>query len=241
MDPTTLVRDPKRIHAALKVAKDGQMITPTGCKIYIPARFTEQRLASVGSEVYTVGIFAVVVEDKYYGVSSACAMMRIDPSNTTTVKVGEDDYLEFTFDSGAVVSPNANLIKDDSLPYYIYNEFFAKGRVPWYIAYEDLGRLFASAEYHAGFRVGANHAVVELMASAICRDAKQLTKYYRHTVESEQDLVKRPPAVTPLKDIALGATNTTAKLLGSYFTEGLTSALVNPSERTEPIEALLRQ
>lgn len=241
MDPSTLKRDPQRVHKALTVTRSKQMVTPTGCRIYIPARFSEQGLASLGSDIYILGIFAITVEDKYYGVSLANAMMRITPDSTNTVKVGEDDYLEFSFDPGSVVCPNVDLVKDDTLPYRVYNEIHAKGRAPWYISYEDLGRIFQSAPYHAGMRVGANHAVVELMAAAICRDASRRTRYYRHVVEKESDLVNTPPVVIPLKDVSLGATNTTARLLGSYFQDGLTSALVNPADRSEPIEALLRQ
>lgn len=240
MDPKNLKRDPKRIHAALKKTSGGQLVTPGGCKAYLPVRYAEQGLATVASEVVVVGILAWVVEDKYMGVSLTNAMMRLSPSSVNTVTVAEEDYYEFVFDAGSTVVQNVELVKDDTLPYRIYNELFAKGRVPWYMTYEDLGRIYESAEKHANIVVGANHAVIEMMAAAVCRDSKNLTRYYRHVVEKEQDLVTNPPAVTKLKDVGLGATNTTAKLLGSYFTEGLTSALVNPSDRKEPIETLLR-
>lgn len=241
MDPNALKRDAKRIHAALKKTSGNQLVTPTGCKIYIPVRFAEQGLATIGSDVIIVGICAYTVDDKYYGVSLVNAMMRLSPTTINTVTVMNEDYYEFIFDPGAVVTPNVDLVKDDTLPYRVYNEIFAKGRVPWYMSYEDLGRIYESAGRHANLNVGANHAVVELMAAAICRDQSNLTRYYRHVVKSEKDLVENPPAVTKLKDVGLGATNTTAKLLGSYFTEGLTSALINPSDRKEPIETLLRQ
>lgn len=241
MNPSTLTRDAKRVLDSWSTTKDGQMLTAKPCKIIVPARWTEQNLADVGTVTRTMAIFAIVMDDKYYAVSNAAAMMRLTPTETNTIKVGSDDYLEFFFEAGSVVCPNINLVKDDTLPYRMYNEFFAKGRVPWYISYEDLGRIYESAPYHANLQVGANHAVPELMAAAICRSEKDVTRYYRHVVEGEQDLVMNPPVTIPLKDVSLGATNTTARLMGSYFNDGLVSSLVNPSDRVEPIENLLRQ
>ena len=55
------------------------------------------------------------------------------------------------------------------------------------------------------------------------------------------EVLSRPPALIPFRSVTYGATNTTAKLMGAYFDEGLTSALVNPSQRTEKIEELLRR
>lgn len=241
MDVSKLKRDAAKVHAYLKEAGDGSLITTKGCKIYIPSSYAECQLASVGNETHILGIFAIVVEDQYYGVSLANAMMRIEPSATNTVDVDGSSYIEFYFEPGATVIPALELVKEDTLTYHIYDEFIAKGHVPWFISYIDLGNLFASAPYHAGVKLGANHAVLELIASVVARDPKDRTLYYRQTVKSMDEVLSRPPALIPFRSVTYGATNTTAKLMGAYFDEGLTSALVNPSQRTEKIEELLRR
>lgn len=244
MDLSRFVRDPSKVHAALKVQPDQSVVTTRGLKIYVPERYVEKHLAEIGAEVLIVGIFAMAVEENgkfFYGISTANAMMRITPTTIATVKFDQDSYLEFSFDPGSVVIATTQLIKSDTLVYYIFDEFIAKGRIPWFMGYEDLATLFDSAEHHAGVNLGPSHSILEMFAAAVARASQNRAKYYRHTVETQDDPVKRPPTFIPLRSITYGATNTTAKLTGSYFRDGLDSALVNPSERTERIEELLRR
>lgn len=241
MDPKRLVRDPNKVQSVLKPMGDGSIVCVKPCKIYIPCRFAEQQLAFVGSETQISGIFAIVVEDKYYGVSLVNAMMRIDPTDTKKVMVQDVENYEFSFAAGSKVILNRNLEKSDTFIYYIYNEIVATGHVPWFFSYEDLGRLFESGGRHAGMKVGASHVIPEMIAAAISRDHKDRTKYYRQVIKTKADLDQNPPEFIALRSVIYGATNTTAKLMGAYFDDGLTSALVNPSEKVEPIENLLRQ
>ena len=70
MNPKTLIRDAQKVHACLQELPDSRLIALKECKIYIPARFEEQGLyEQVGSDTYIVGIYAIVVEDKYYAIS----------------------------------------------------------------------------------------------------------------------------------------------------------------------------
>lgn len=241
MDPKKLTRDASKVHATLKELDDGSVVTTKGVKILVPARFAEQQLAVLGNEINICGLFAIVVDDQFYGVSSAMAMMRIEPTVTNTIKIEDEDYLEFVFDPGCTVISSTELVKSDTFIYLVYSEIIAKGNVPWFMNYEDMGRLFESAPHHAGVSVGANFAVIEMIMAAISRSEKDRTKYFRHLINARQDLVNQVPAFIPLRSVTYGASNTTAKLIGAYWEEGLTSALVNPTETVEPIEGLLRR
>lgn len=241
MDYRRWVRDAAKVHACLHEAKDGSILTSKKCAIYIPERYAEKQLASIGAEVYILGIFALVVEDRYYAVSSALAKIRLKNPTIATVKFDGDNYLEFTFEPGSVVIADKELVKDDILTYYVFEEFITKGRVPWFMNYQqDLAGLFDTAELHAGVKLGNNHVVLEIIVAAITRNAKDPTVYYRHLIQKESDLKTIEPVTIPLRSVSYGATNTTSKLVGSYFGEGLTSALVNPSEKVETIETILR-
>lgn len=241
MNPKQLIRDPAKIHAVLAELPDGRLVTKKEVKIYVPSRFDERGLASVGMETYIVGIYAIVIDDKYYGVSMVNAMCRIEPTSTVKVVFDEEEYYEFTFDAGSTVMATVHLVRTDTLVYKIYDEIISKGRVPWYLGYTELGKLFDTAKYHAGANIGANHEVTELIISMISRDPKDRVKYYRQTVKSIEDVEKNPPAFIPLRSVTYAATNTTNKLAGSYFNEGLVSALVSPADRVERIEELLRR
>ncbi len=217
---------------------DDTLVTVKGCKIYVPSRFAERGLAALGAETYIIGICAIVVGDQY-GIMMVNAMMRLDPAEINRVMVGEDEYLEFVFYPGSVVVPNLNLAKTDTLTYKIYDEIIAKARVPWYLNYFDLAKIFDTARYHAGANIGANKEVTELLVSISARNPKNRVQYYRQVIQSENDIMTNPPYYASLKDVTLSATNAVNKLGGGYFRNGTVSAINSPSERTERLEEIL--
>ena len=233
MDFSKLRRDKSIVKSTLKEMDDGSITVIQPCKLYLPKRYEEHKLAIVETEMRVLAVFLLVVGDTC-ALSSAMAMMQIMPTSTTTVDVGGEDYYEFSFDKGAQLTPNRNLVFQDTLCYYVYDEFMAKGRSPAFMGYEDLAKIFETASYHAGFNVAANNTPIEMITAAICRDAKDKTVYYRHS-EMRLECVN-----VALRNVSLGATNTTARLNGAYFDQGLRSALINPSKTAEPIETLLR-
>lgn len=232
-------RAPERVWERLQEREDGGVYTDTACKIHVPERYLTRHLATVGNEVFILGFFALIMDEAYYGVSITAAMMRITPSSTDTVEVNGDTYLEFSFEAGDRVFYSTDLVKNSTLTYYIYDEHIAKGRIPWYFNYYDLGRIFETAEEHAGINLG-NRAILDLIISTIARDQKDYTVLYRHVLTKPQDLITNPPAIVPFRSVIWNTSDTTSKLIGAYFGDSITSALVNPSERLERIEELLR-
>lgn len=241
MDRSQWARNPGKVHSALSTQPDGSVLAIRDVKVYIPVRFTEKELATVGAEVYTVAIFAMVVDDKYMAVSTVNAMIRLKPSAIATVKFDGDSYLELSFPAGSVVIADTKVLRQDSLPYMIFDELISKGRVPWYINYEDLAKLFDTAESHAGVGFDRVHSILEMFAAAISRDPENRTRFYRHVYDEVNGAPVSLPAHIAFRSITHGASNTTSRLMGSYFNEGMTSALVHPSESNEAIEDLLRR
>lgn len=237
MDYSHYIHDAAKVHAALAELPNGSLVAKKAVKIVVPARFAERGLAFVGLDTSIVGIFAIILDDQYYGVSLTNAMMRITPSSTSKVTYDEDEYYEFSFDPGAVVIPSLDLVKIDTIVYNIYDEILGKGRVPWYLSYELMGSLFDTAKEHAGANIGQQQEVVELMVSLITRDASDRVKYYRQVIADPN----KKPAFIPLRSVAYAATNTLNKLAGSYARDGMASALVTPTERVERLEDLLRR
>lgn len=215
-------------------------ITKTGCKIYIPSRYVEKGMASIGEEIRIACVFAIVVDDKFYAVSNTTAPMRITPTYTTLVKTDETEYYEFVFDAGAQITPNVNLVKTSSLAYDIYDVIMSRVYVPWYLDYFDLGSLMDTADAYGGIKLFANSVPVEIIASVVSRDPADVTKHYRETIKSLDDVKKRPPTYTPLSSVLHGATNATAMLLGNHFDEGLNTALIKHTDRIDTVETLLR-
>lgn len=234
-----LQRLPDRVNANLFDRDDGAVYTKVPCKIQVPQRYLERHLASIGAEVYILGFFAIIMEQSYYGVNITDAMMRITPSSTETVEIDGTLYLEFSFDKGDKVFYTTELVKNDTLTYYIYDEHIAKGRIPWYFNYFDLAKIFDTAELHAGINLG-NRAVVDLITSTIARDSGNMNVLYRHVLNKPKDIETNPPTIVPFRSVIWNTSDTTSKLIGAHFSDSVTSALVNPSERVERIEELLR-
>lgn len=241
MDISTLVRKPEMVHAILKQMPDGSVMTTKPCKVHIPVRFEEKDLASISNRVSTIGIIAIIVDDKYYAISVTPSYIRLEPTYVNKIKIGDVGYYELQFEEGSTVFTSTDLVKQDVLTYYIYNEIIAGGKVPWYLQYSDIIRLFDNSYKFTGAKVGANLAIMDMVACTICRDPKDVTKFYRHQYKNITQEVTDPPEILPLRNVSYGASNTTAKLLGSYFSDGMTSALIYPSERTEKIEEQLRR
>ena len=235
-----LVRDPQKVHSDLVELADGRLITKSGCKIYIPSRFAERDLAYIGLNNYIVGIYALVVNNSFYAVSTINAMINIDPTDTKRIKIDDTEYIEFIFAPGSTVIKSLNLVKIDVITYKIYDEIFYKGRIPIYMNYDDLGSIFDTAKYHAGANIGESSEVTELIASIITRDPDNKNKYYRTKIKTLEDARVYPPAFIPLKSVSYAATNTITRLGGSYFDTGVISSLVSPSDREERLESLLK-
>lgn len=238
MDLKQLTRDAAKVHAHLKEMEDGSVITTKGVKIYSPTRFRDKNLANIGNEIYIVGIFMVTVADQFYAVEVTNAMMRIEPSSVNNVSIQGKEHFEFVFEPGDTVFPSTELVREGKLLYYIFEEIIGKGNVPPFMDYMDIGRLFSTAQHHAGVTLASTPTVLEMLMSMICRDPKSPMTYFRQ-ITNGKDFDK--VMYVPLRSPIFGATNTTSKILGAYFGDSLTSALVNPSEEEEDIESILRQ
>jgi hypothetical protein len=114
-----------------------------------------------------------------------------------------------------------------------------KGKVPWYLSYEDLCKFLDTAETHAGSNVAANYEVIEILSSMIARNVDNRKLYVRSTVDSKEDLDKKIEYI-PLASVMYVATGTVNKLIGAYMEEGIASALVTKSEESTRVEKLLR-
>lgn len=237
MDVTKLVRNARAIKDNLKIV-DREVMTVNGCKIHIPVHYEESGLIEIGSETYILGIFAYIVDDKYYAFNSAMTKMRIQPTYTNIVSINEMAYYEFYFEPGSAVIADKMAVIDDGIPFMVYDDIQAKGRIPWYISYTDKCKLFRSSKRYAGLTVGANKAVMEMISANTCRDPDNLVKYYRQMLTKETTV---EPAHVPFNSVIYGATNTVARLVGNYFELGVMSSLINPSTRTERIETILRR
>lgn len=240
MDYGKLKRDGAFVLSNLVEAKDGSWVTKKKCTIVIPAKYKNRGLADLENKTRVIAIFAIVMGDKY-GVMKVNANIDLLPSSTRTVEFDGEEYIEFEFEAGQKLSESLNLVQISVLAYNINEHFISKGDVPWFFDYQDVSELFDTCVKHAGTDLNVDPAILELIAASLARQPKDRTKYIRHILTKQSDFNSTPVANISLKNIELGATNTTAKLMGNYYREGLSSALVSKTEQVEGIEELLRR
>lgn len=237
---SSLRRNETAIKAALYEDPSGSLIATSDMKIIFPVRYEEANLANMLGTVYGLGIFAIQVGQEY-AVNVIPAKIRLFPTDIEKVTYQDNDYYVLSFEKGSTVTDNVNVVKDQVMGYYIYKYFVSLGRVPWYMSSADMLHLFSGMNEYTGVTYGANHAVNEMIISMIMRDNRNIQDYWRQGITTEEGIWRNHPDYIPLANVPFGARNTTAKLMGAYFDEGLNSALVYPSDTPEYVETVLRQ
>jgi hypothetical protein len=218
----------------------GQILTKENCKIQVPFRYSTRNLGEVGMTTRVYGCFPVIFENGEYTLCNVTSVMELNPFKTSVIQIDEIEYHLFEFKAGDVVIKNTSVVKDDLLIYNIFDEFIFKGKLPWYLGYEDLGKIFDTAELNAGSNVAANYEVIELIASMVTRTANDRTRYIRTVAESYADTADSKIEYVPLSSVFYSVNSTVNKIAGSYFNDGVISALVTPTTKVDKIETILR-
>lgn len=208
-------------------------------KVIFPQRYVDRSMAHLGSETSFAGIFATIC-DGYYSVTKACAMVPSDPIATRTVNWLGREYVELSYEAGSEYMKTRDLVKHDQLVYRIYDEFFNKGNVPWFMTYDDMAHIFDTANKHGGTSITDAKEVTHFIVSLIARVRGDLITYFRTSVETRADLEKTQPAFIAMINAAYAPTNTLNRVAGSYFDEGTVASIVYPTDRVEKLEAAYR-
>lgn len=235
-------RDPKTALSRLTETKDGKVLVRAPCYIQVPERWMGLGigLGSVTEKTMVYGFFPIVFNDGIYTVMNVCALMEITPSRTTKVTVNDQTYYEFHFDADTSIIKSLNVVRQDTLTFNIFNEFFMKGKVPWWATLDDLASIFDTANQFAGSKMGQTPQTIEFIAGVITRRKDETTKSIRQSAKNFNDYDLDNIEFVPLNSVLHSVNNTVSKLSGSYFHEGVISAIVNPSNRASQVEKILR-
>lgn len=240
MDITKLKRDPN-LAETVQHFSGQKVLAKTDCQIVVPVRYESKQMLILGQMVLCVGVYGLVSQGKFC-CDLTLAKMPLKPSSISVEKLeDDDDYYIFSFKKGDVMIDNIELVKEDTLVYRIFDDIHAKGNVPWYISPTALAKLFVTAQEHGNINLVSSNASFELIAATMTRIQKDLTKYFRHYAKSLDDPANPDYEFVPLTSVAYGTTNTITRLLGNYRDEGVTAALVHPTETLEPVEKMLRR
>lgn len=233
-------RDLAAVKAELVKNSAGQLVCKSACRIQTPVRFVEKGLSKIGVRTYVFGWLPIILESGEYLVMNACARIEITPDQTSMVTIDDVDYYEFKFDAGSVVFPTDDVVQDDKIIYFIVDEMLFKAKVPWYMNYDDLGKLLDSARHYADSRAAKVLEVIELMASVVARLKEDEGKYLRHFSNTLKSNLLDQAQFIPLESVHLSVTGTVNRITGNYFEPAIEGALVQPSKKADNVEKILR-
>lgn len=235
-----LIRDPKKVLEQLVENKNGEIICKVNCKIQVPERFSTIGLGQIGINTFTYGCLAIILESGEYAVMNMNALVELNPTRLVIVKIDGINYHQFEFDAFQTVIKTKTIVKRDAIIYNVFDEFIFKGKVPWYVDYDTLGKLFDTAAEYSGSDVSKNEDVIEFLASLISHYKNDRDSLLRNKITSYSDTSGDKITYIPLSSVFYSVNSTMNKLAGSYFNDGVISALVNPSDKVEKLEQIIR-
>ena len=234
------VRNAQKVLDGLSDLPGKPVIAKAAMTIQVPVRFREIELMQIGEATFVYGLFAMILDSGDYALCNINAFVELGAAPVEIITIDETSYYSFRYEPGQVVIKTKELVCRSSLIYKAIEEFVFKGKVPWYVGYEDMGKIFDTAEEHARTSAKILHPVVEFLAAYIARSKADRTKYLREIGQTYKDFEQGGLDWVPMRSVYWSAPGTVNKLAGAYFSDGVVSALVNPSERTEKIESILR-
>lgn len=227
-------RKPNAIKSLLKTT-NGITTTSEDIRIMFPERYVESNMATIDNVIKVIGIYAILDNKNNYAVMNIPIMQELTPSHVDEVSVDGVVYKMLYFNKNSVVMPINKLIVNSDFIYVLFNDFFAAGRVPWYLDYTDLSNVFLESNKYLNNGIGKEIVAFELLASIVARDPEDLSVYYRLSKSN------KAPGYAGLNNLYYSYNNTGSKLVGSYLKTGLINAMIDPETKESETTKILRQ
>lgn len=229
LDISSYKHNPDVIRKKLEVKKN-VTIAKDELMVMFPMRFMTRGLASIDiNGCNTIAIYCIIDKNGNYAKVVNIINHNLIPTYTEEYRVNGIDYMGLHFEKDDLFLSTNTLIVSGKIMYDVFDEFYTKGKIPWYLDYKDIGLLFNKGNKYNGTDIGNDPLMYEILASVITRNSGDKGKMYR------LDPVGKPVYVG-LNNRTYSFVNTGSKLIGGYFKEGITNAVVDPE--TSPSESV---
>lgn len=235
------VRNPEVVTANFETNKAKQVICKNNCFIQVPKAFFEGNLGQLGAEISVYGCFAVIMETGEYSLVNISAMFSINPTSTSIITVDEVEYYQFFFAKDTVIFKTTGLLQQSKIIFDPYQTFLFMGRVPWYIGYDDHGRLFDSAPHFAGFGALKNPELMEFQTAMCARKGGDTSpEFLRLKIKDYSEGDAGNVDFVPMGSVIATVRSTLNKVSGANALDGLISGIVSPPDKVGPVEKIVR-
>ncbi len=229
-----LKRKPEVIAKHFKAVGDATVVT-SNLRIIFPERYVARGLAVMGSHVRLLSVYAVLDDDNNYGIVNIPIFINITPTNISEIDIEGKLHVVCHFEKDNIFTTNNTLVIEDDFLYDLFDEFMIQGNIPWYIEYDDIANILHESEKYVARDIGSNPVAMEILASIISKSPEDSKLYYRQS----KKVNVRPKYLGLSKSYVYGD-STISKVVGNYYSVGVTSAILNKETETTDIEEILR-
>ena len=203
-------------------------------ELRIPKRFETYGMLEVTETVTALAVLDMIIDEKWQCGLNLPAKIEIAPSVIGEMVYEENAYQVLHLEHGDQFIKHTQVIKDQSIIYALYVEFITRGKTIYTLDYVGLALLFDRVKQMTGSGIGVDRVLFEVIVSHLARDPDDIFKQYRYTDMS------KPMHLVRLRSVSYAPTSTTARMLGSYFDDGLNASLVHHEDKEQTFENILR-
>lgn len=233
--------NPKAVRENFEVNKAKQVICKNPCYIQVPMSYFDSGLGTLGADTQIYGLFVVILETGQMSLVNTTAMFNISPTATNVKIIEGVEYYEFYFAANSVVFKTTGLLSNSKLIFNPFQTFLFMGRVPWFVGYDDHGRIFDTAPKFAGFGALKNPEVMELLTAACARRANdESNEFLRVLIQNYSEGDPGNVDFVPLGSVIATVRSSLNKISGAYGQDGVISATVSPYNKVGTMERIVR-
>lgn len=232
-----LKHNPKAINNVLKQTSD-LVLAKDDLMVLFPAKFINKELAIVGSTVRVVSILCIIDSKNNYAVMTAPIYSELTPDKIDDTVIDGELYKVLHFPEDSVFMNGTKLVMSDNFLYDLFDMFYTKGEIPFYLDYENASEIFLESKKYCGNNIGGNSCLFEIITAIVGRNDKNKTEYWRHVLNQKKKGCEL--YYVGLSDIYYAFDNTGSKLIGAYFEQGLVNAVSNKETKPTNTVKVLR-
>lgn len=237
MEIGDLKKDADAIRKCYTINSDLTTTCTRDFEVYLPKRFVDNGMATVGETVVTAAVLGIVIPGVCYAPLVGLVDLTLLPLSIREVAIKGDQYLVLEFVKGDPFIESLELLEDPNKPYQYYLEFKFYAKEPWYLGDEEVSSMFDNAKWECGSQVGSSPQVMRIFDSLMFRDPDNLNNPYRY---SKAMLEGRPPVIVGLNNSAMLIDGTFSKLTGGYLQDNTLAAIVNPDKKVTDMEKVIK-
>jgi hypothetical protein len=223
-----------------KLKKVGNTIlTSVNMSILVFGKFVEKDMTILDNVCKVIGVVAIVDENKNYAIMTVPGVYDVEPNAIGDIEIDGEHYYNLEIEKDEALISDITIVKNNSYIYKLFDVFVLNGKVPFFLGYEDMLKVFKNLPKFTGSKLGKDTLPFEIFVAMIARNEKDPTIEYRLSIKNKNDL-KHIPKWVGLNNIYYSYGSTLAKIAGSYFKTGTLVATINKSSEPTKLEKILK-